>query len=670
MSIRGDGMAFLKRWLVWGVFFALVWSVLSAFQSPAKAEAEPVDPRLFGAYPAFSMPALSPNAEHYAAIIVTDKGRYIEARRLADDKAVVRVSIGIDSILWMEWADEDHLLVSRAPFLEQYAILGDGKLGEIEGSSVYVLDIADRTFKAPLKKRYPAFSGDYGLGYVRYQDDVLKWPNSASGNLLMNLYESRSRMGEILSPGLYSFSPQTGKAKLLVRPKASVKGHRVDHDGRLRVRLGRTDKKRTYELFDVVSEKWLDYTDRIYGPGADFSIKNFSFDPDILYVASDHEYPVGGLYEYRVSTDTFEKLIARHDVYEIRSVQVSRLNKELTKVTAGDVPIYMSDTYRAIWDNIGEEFPNSVVYVSDWSYDESTLIVAIEYPNNPTRYYVTEVGTGEYREIGAQYPDLGPDNLGIMQRGFYEARDGLRIEAFITLPPGMEGKPSEPIPFMMMPHGGPVSRDYAEYDPLAQVIASRGYGVLQMNFRGSEGYGAEFEAAGEREWGQAMQDDVADGAYWLIENGYADPDKICIVGWSYGGYAALMGAARPQDPYVCAASIAAVTDLEEFVRNNRTDWWVRKIGDSWRDRAELRAHSPVNLADQMEIPIFLAHGQADDIVHVQHGIKMLQALAAAGKEVDEVAFALGDHSLSHLAYRQRLYVRLTAFLDRHLSEAG
>ncbi|MEO0607658.1 MAG: alpha/beta fold hydrolase, partial [Pseudomonadota bacterium] len=337
-------------------------------------------------------------------------------------------------------------------------------------------------------------------------------------------------------------------------------------------------------------------------------------------------------------------------------------------VTAGDVPVFMSPDYQAIWDNIQATFPNSRFGISDRSYDESTLIVSIEYPNNPPRYYVTQVGSGEYRELGAEYPDLGPHNLGSMHRTVFEARDGLPIEAFITLPAGMADRPDAPIPFLMMPHGGPAARDYVQYDPLSQLLASRGYGVLQMNFRGSDGYGRQFEAAGEGEWGRAMQDDIADGAFWLIENGYADPDKICIFGWSYGGYAALMGAARPQDPYICAASVAGVTDLQEIVRTNRSDIMARRIGDAWRDRDELRAHSPIYLADQMEIPIFLAHGQADTIVHVQHGIKMLQALSKAGKEVDEVAFALGDHSLSHSAYRQRLFVRLVAFLDEHLSQ--
>ena len=392
-------------WMRWtrAIGFALILVLGGVLQSPARAQAEPIEPQKFGTYPAFSMPALSPNADYYAALVVTDKGRFIEARHLADDKAVVRVSVGIDEIHWMGWTDEEHLLVARTPFFDNYAVLGDGELGKIEGPSLYVLDITDRSFSAPLKRKYPAYSGDYGAGYFRNQTRVLKWPNSTSGSLLLQLFESRSRMGAILSPSIYAFSPRTGKAKILEKAKASIKGHGVDRDGRLRIRYGEKDDNPTINIYDVVSEKWLDYTNRVYGAGSEFSIKGFSFDPDILYVASDHEMSPGGLYEYRISTNTFETLIANHPVYEINDVSVSRLRKTLSKVTAGQTLVYMSPEFEASWDSIQAAFPASVSSISDLSYDESTLIVSIERPNDPIRYYVTQVGTDEYRELGAQY---------------------------------------------------------------------------------------------------------------------------------------------------------------------------------------------------------------------------------------------------------------------------
>lgn len=240
----------------------------------------------------------------------------------------------------------------------------------------------------------------------------------------------------------------------------------------------------------------------------------------------------------------------------------------------------------------------------------------------------------------------------------YVARDGLRIHAYLTLPPNAG---AGPIPFVVLPHGGPVGRDFWHFDFLAQMIATRGYGVLQPNFRGSSGYGRPFKEAGFQQWGQRMQDDVTDGTRWLIAQGLADPRRICIVGWSYGGYAALMGAIREPGLYRCVASMAGPTDLrrgDPYV--DRRNYVLKGDPESVDDR------SPVLLADRITVPVLLAHGRQDTNVPVEETEHMQKALERAGKPVEAVYFDLDDHFLYYESYRIEFLTRLERFLKANL----
>jgi len=232
----------------------------------------------------------------------------------------------------------------------------------------------------------------------------------------------------------------------------------------------------------------------------------------------------------------------------------------------------------------------------------------------------------------------------------YEARDGLNIPAFVTLPPGIKTlDEAKKLSFVVLPHGGPNARDFESFDWLAQFIAFRGHGVLQMNFRGSQGYGQEFMDQGDREWGQSMQDDVTDGTKWLIDQGYADPNLIVIGGASYGGYAALMGAVKEPDLYTCATSINGVTDLVELIKDSsraQRRATKRMIGRLWGDRDMLRANSPAQRADEIKIPVLIVQSQRDRIVPRQQALTMRDALKEAGGDVTYVELKNGNHYLT------------------------
>ena len=243
----------------------------------------------------------------------------------------------------------------------------------------------------------------------------------------------------------------------------------------------------------------------------------------------------------------------------------------------------------------------------------------------------------------------------------YEARDGLAIEGYLTLPRDAgEG----PLPAIIFPHGGPISYDGSGFDYWTQYFASRGYAVLQMNLRGSAGDGYDFMASGLKSWGLEMQNDVEDGTRWLIEEGIADPDRICVVGASYGGYAALMEASRNPDLYQCAVSFAGVTDVAELVTSHK------RYGnyDAVREQAgsgfsELRERSPLHNAETIDIPVLLVHGTRDRNVRVRHSQKMAKELEKEGKDVAYLELEDGDHYLSMQENRIAFFRAMDAFLQ-------
>lgn len=231
-------------------------------------------------------------------------------------------------------------------------------------------------------------------------------------------------------------------------------------------------------------------------------------------------------------------------------------------------------------------------------------------------------------------------------------------------------------PLILLPHGGPASRNVLNFDYWTQFLASRGWAVLQVNFRGSSGYGKEFLQAGFQRWGLEMQDDLTDAAQYAIEQGIADPERICIVGGSYGGYAALMGVVKTQDLYRCAVSFAGVSDLRSLLKDKRQFLGYelgseRQLGAWWSDRDRLKATSPVNHADKIRTPLLIVHGAEDRTVPVEQSRAMVEALRDAGfTRLRYVELPDGDHYLSRQDDRVTFFREMERFLATHLDQAG
>lgn len=246
----------------------------------------------------------------------------------------------------------------------------------------------------------------------------------------------------------------------------------------------------------------------------------------------------------------------------------------------------------------------------------------------------------------------------------------MEITGYLTLPPNAG---AGPFPLVLLPHGGPEMRDLFTYDRDAQFLATRGYAVFRPNFRGSSGFGRAFAEAGYGEWGGRMQDDLTDAVAYLTASGLADPARVCIMGISYGGYAALAGAAFTPDTYRCAISIAGVSDLAEQARYviregdaEEADYIRRSIGDPRVDRDRLMARSPVAHASNIHIPVLLMHGDQDGIVQVEHSRRMARALRQAGADIRYVEVAGEGHPYWSDKDQTTFYAEVEAFLARNL----
>jgi dipeptidyl aminopeptidase/acylaminoacyl peptidase len=331
---------------------------------------------------------------------------------------------------------------------------------------------------------------------------------------------------------------------------------------------------------------------------------------------------------------------------------------------------WLDPTAEQRFRSVQQAFGDQQVEVYGWTADGTKTLARVQTPSTPPLYYVVDFKTHRADIAAEEYPALAGVPLGEPKAVTYKARDGMTIPAYVTTPPGKAGTA---VPLVVLPHGGPNARDYLEFDWLVQFLASRGYAVLQPQFRGSTGFGEAFREAGYRQWGRLMQDDVTDGVRAMIEQGVADPHRICIVGASYGGYVALAGAAFTPQLYACAASISGVADLSTLrqealpfyaiASTARSDWKAH-IG-STSDK-ELKERSPLYSVSSIKAPVLLIYGTADAVVPNEQSERMARALSSSGKSVTLVKLQGEDHWLSLSATRIEVLRQLELFLAKNL----
>lgn len=393
-------------------------------------------------------------------------------------------------------------------------------------------------------------------------------------------------------------------------------------------------------------------------------------DGEGIVVRARGDRDVRGIYRYDVARRQLGELMAGHasdDVLPPPSLDQNSFRQVTTNGLKPRVFWFDADWAR-LQASVDAALPGALNLLSGRT--DGHVLVASSSDVDPGRWFVLDTQTTRMREVGVSMPGIDPARMRPMQTLRYAARDGLSIPAYLTRPAG-EG----PAPMVVLIHGGPWSRDTWGWDVEVQMLAAEGYAVFQPQFRGSTGFGRAFEAAGYRQWGLAMQDDITDGVQHLIDQGVADPARVAIVGASYGGYAAMWGLVKTPRLYRCGVSFAGISDLVEHLDNHWTDDSTaasreiarRLVGDRKTARAALETVSPLHHARRIEAPLLLVHGERDKRVLPAESERMLKAMQRLGKQVEWLPLPESGHGLFYDVDKRRYFGTLLAFLRQHLT---
>jgi dipeptidyl aminopeptidase/acylaminoacyl peptidase len=384
-----------------------------------------------------------------------------------------------------------------------------------------------------------------------------------------------------------------------------------------------------------------------------------------------------GLYVMSGETGAVERPLYVHDSLDVSDVRIDPYtNRVVGAGVVGESPVWFDTDLAKHQAALDDVFPGESPRIVSWSEDRSRFIVSTDRADHVPAFYFYDAKRSTADQIASSNMALDRAKLAPRTAYHYKARDGVEIPGYLTRPLGASG----PTPLVVLPHGGPAARDVDGYDWLAHFLASRGYAVLQPNFRGSSGYGEAWEEAGHGEWGiGVMQHDLTDGVAALVSAGIADPKRVCIVGASYGGYAALAGAVFTPELYRCAAAIAGVADLRGMLTFSRgragassptVAYWRLAMGvdDTGPATERLKAASPAEHAESAKAPVLLIHGRDDTVVPIEQSRIMERALRSAGKDVQLVELEGEDHWLSRASTRLETLRTLDSFLAKHLGE--
>jgi len=558
---------------------------------------------------------------------------------------------------WVRWVNDDQILVSARFPANRWGT----------PTTETRLLIFDTSEKKPRHKNIlnKSFYRDL-YAYPQFQDDVIDFlPDDPNAILLAVARE------DLLQKNVYRINTKTLKRERIQRSIKDVRTFVTDQQHRVRAAVAFSGT--TYEVLVKGTEKKSKWKKlRQFEAFSEEQIwpLGFDLDPNILYVQAYHEGRLAIFKTNLNEADSEFELVFADEYYDVDGGLVySQKSGKLIGVRHSDGAGYTfwGKQYQVLQKSLEKAFPDVFVKVVSFNKDETKAIVLTSSDTDPGTYYLLDRKSGTADYIASRYQTLLPENMAHKESFIYKARDGLEIEAFLTIPNGYEAKN---LPAIVFPHGGPISYDDQGFDYWAQFFANRGYAVFQMNFRGSSGYGYDFMQAGLQNWGKAMQDDVEDGVRELIKQGHVDEDSICIAGASYGGYAALMGAVKTPDLYQCAISFAGVTDVSMLLKHSRNyiNYEVAKeqIGSKYK---ELKAVSPVNYAENIDIPVLLIHGTKDNSVRVDHSRKMKRRLQKAGKSVEYIELKNSGHYLLNNQHRLKTFKAMDRFLEQNLPTA-
>ncbi|MFY8351363.1 alpha/beta hydrolase family protein [Pseudoalteromonas sp. SSM20] len=554
---------------------------------------------------------------------------------------------------WVEWANNDVLLLGVSYTSKQQTL-------KYTSTRLYKYDLNS-------KKQKPErlISPKRGRESIdpQFQDNVINFlPEDDDHILVAAAFDTHN------CPSVYKVNVNNRKRKRIMRCKEDVKNWITDRQGNVRIGLAIDDTKISYKFFKKDSYKSDELFEYEVFSRDEISVIGFDKNPNIIYITALLD---GKKALYKVDISNKERkreLVFADPDYDFDGRLIySNITGEVIGFTHSNLVngrVYWDKDRENLQKALNTAFPEDKITVFDFSDDGTKYLAYKRSPKDPGTYYFGDRTANTINIFSESYPEVTEQVIAKKTNVLYTARDGLKIEGYLTLP-NVESQKN--LPTIILPHGGPMARDYSGFDYWSQLFANQGYAVLQPNFRGSSGYGYEFEMSALQNWGNEMQNDLEDAAKWMISEGYTDKDRICMVGASYGGYAALMALVKHPETFKCAASFAPVTDLEMIVSKARYFENKEIIKAQFgTDDDILESQSPVNFAKLINRPILLIHGSDDKVVPVAHSREMFDELKDYDKQVEYIELEDGNHYLSFEKHRIKTLTAITEFLQKHL----
>lgn len=481
------------------------------------------------------------------------------------------------------------------------------------------------------------------------------------------------RNPEVFDP--YRLNIETGELTLLAENPGNIQGWMTDHDGRLRVATAIVDGVNTQILYrDTEDEPFKPVLTTNFRDVVSFM--EFTPDNKEVYAATNLHRDKTILVRMNPATCEELEVLYENERYDIASISYSRKRKKLLSVycTGHKEPVrhYFDAEEEQLRQRIKAHFPNQRYGIADTDKAEENYLIYVGGDRTRGSYWHYNALTDEAKKIADLAPWIKSDEMNAMHPVCYTTRDGLQIEAYLTLPDGLTPDTAKQLPVVVNPHGGPWARDCWGYSSEVQFLSNRGYAVFQMNFRGSTGYGRHFLEASYKQWGLKMQDDITDGVKWLIEQGIANPNRIAIYGGSYGGYATLAGLTFTPDLYACGIDYVGVSNLFTFMQTIPPYWrpmlemMYEQVGHPKHDADQLAATSPALHADKIKVPLFVAQGANDPRVNKAESDQMVEALRQRGVVVEYMVKDNEGHGFHNQENRFDFYRAMERFLKAHL----
>ncbi len=650
--------------MAWRVVVALSRAVpaLVAMFGFAGAAAAHAPLAAYGQLPGIDSVQVSPDGRRYAAIVGDSSSAQIQVRSLADGKLVSVSAVEKAKARSLDWAGADHLLATVST--TQAGPEGI-RWGKREWYQVQDLDLTTRSSRRLLDKVRDTLnivtgaplpiSGGAGPAVV------LPGLTFIYGQGADTLYGVEALYRVDLARGTTVLA-ETGvlTTEDFVMDGAGLAVARADYDAArskwtLNIRTGKDWKPVHVESADIDHPELL-------GLGNDGT----------TVLVRSRDSGSRGVHPVSLATGDWGAALPGIDPDGLISdPRTRRLLATTTTDMAATRYSFVDPADQQSWNAIARAFPGEQVTLESWSDDRMVVVVHVAGPSNGDGYFLVDRRARQARPLGSRYPGLTLADIGERRVIHYKAADGLDIPAYLTLPPGRVPKR---LPLIVLPHGGPIARDEPGFDWWSQALASRGYAVLQPQFRGSAGLGLALEEAAYGQFGRKMTTDLSDGVARLVADGIVDAGRVCIAGASYGGYAALAGVALQSGIYRCASALAGPSDLRLFLggtgmirsspkRSETQRFWLRLMGARTSSDTVLDTISPARLADRIKVPVQLIHGKDDTVVPFEQSKVMERALRAAGGKVDLVTLEGEDHWLSRATTRIAMLTAMVAFLE-------